>query len=344
MKRIFNKTLAFTCVVLLILSSCKKDGTPVVASAGTASKLTVSKTEFTLTEATANENATAFTWTSSSFGFSAVVTYELQFAAKGTNFAGAASETIAPDSSKTFTVGNVNALAIQAGLAPDKTTEVEVRVKASLNSTSAPAYSNVVVLKFAPYRAFVTYPSLYVPGAYQGWNPGAPAPTLASVKNDKTYEGYIDFGASGSEFKINSDPDWNHTNYGGTSNTLSTSGGNLSVATGGVYMLKADINGLTWSATKIDAFSVNGTASGNADKDLSYDSATKTWRAVMTLAVGTFKFRANHAATITLGDKTPVTTFLTAGGTDIAIDAAGSYEIVLSTSIAGNYYYEINKQ
>jgi len=73
--------------------------------------------------------------------------------------------------------------------------------------------------------------TLYVPGAHQGWNP-ANAPTLYSRNFDFKYEGYVNFGAAGTEFKFTSEPSWSGTNYGdGGDGTLSTDGGagNLSV-------------------------------------------------------------------------------------------------------------------
>ncbi|PIH03975.1 hypothetical protein CS542_01930 [Pedobacter sp. IW39] len=83
-------------------------------------------------------------------------------------------------------------------------------------------------------------PVLYVIGAYSNWS-GATAVTIASVKDDQQYEGYINLDAS-NEFKFTSAPDFNHINYGTLSpgTFIAGSGDNLKVAGAGYYLLKAD--------------------------------------------------------------------------------------------------------
>jgi len=65
-----------------------------------------------------------------------------------------------------------------------------------------------------PYQVIINYPSLWVPGDYQGWNP-ASAPKVSSKFGNGNYEGYVNIPSGGTyAFKFTSDPDWNHTNYG----------------------------------------------------------------------------------------------------------------------------------
>lgn len=58
-------------------------------------------------------------------------------------------------------------------------------------------------------------PVLYVPGAYQGWEP-ATAPQIGAVPGSATrFEGYVNFTGGGEQpFKFTDAPDWIHTNYG----------------------------------------------------------------------------------------------------------------------------------
>ncbi len=344
MKTFTKYMLAVAGLAVLAFSSCKKDEQKVTATTGTPGTLAASTTTFTVSSATAANNATTLSWSNADFGYSAATTYSLEFDRKGNNFSAPVSVALSSGSSKVYTVGDVNALAIQAGFAPDKAAQLEARLKATVSSAYTPVYSNVVTLNFTPYRAFVTYPSLYVPGAYQGWDP-ATAQTLASVKSDSYYEGYVNYTAGNLAFKITSNPDWSHTNYGVTAGKLDASGADITVPSAGYYLLSANMDTKAFSATKINTWSINGTATSNADQNLTYDATTKTWRGTFTLAAGTFKFRANNANTIVLGDKTPVTTFLTSdNSTAIAVTSAGTYLVVLNVSVSGNYYYELNKQ
>ncbi|WP_158826662.1 SusE domain-containing protein [Mucilaginibacter lacusdianchii] len=342
MKKINTYIIALTGMVMLAFSSCKKDETRVVAGTGSTTALSATTTTFAVTSATAANNITTLNWNTSNFGYNAVTSYALEFDRKGNNFAAPVSVAVAGGSSKVYTVGDINAVAIQAGFAPDKAAQLEVRLKATISPSYAASYSNVVTLNFAPYRAFVTYPSIYAPGAYQGWTP-ATAQTLASVKDDKNYEGYVNFTAGNLLFKITSNPDWDHTNYGLKAGLLATDGDNISVPTDGYYLLKANTDTKAFSATKVNTWSLNGTATNNADQNLTFDAATQTWKGNITLATGTFKFRANGANTIVLGDKTPVTTFLMTDGAAITVPAAGQYQVILNLSVSGNYYYELNK-
>ncbi len=63
--------------------------------------------------------------------------------------------------------------------------ELEVRAKAALGTsptaTAIAKYSATMALAGTPYNAnaAIVYPSLWVPGAYQGWAPDK-APTIAS--------------------------------------------------------------------------------------------------------------------------------------------------------------------
>ncbi len=335
--------LALAGLAMLAFASCKKDENRVTATTGSTTALSATNTTFTVSSATSSNAATTLSWNTANFGYSASTSYSLEFDRKGNNFAAPAAVSVSGGSSKAYTQGEINEMAVKAGFAPDKASQLEVRLKASISPSYAPSYSNVVTLNFTPYRAFVSYPTLWVPGAYQGWSP-ATASTLASVKSDGNYEGFVAFTPGNLEFKVNVAPNWDQTNYGIKGGALATDGGNITVPSDGYYMLRANPDTKTFSATKTSTWSLNGTATGNADQNLTYDATSKTWKGTFTLAVGTFKFRANGANTIVLGDRTPVTTFLTADGAAISVPTAGSYQVVLNLSVSGNYYYELNKQ
>lgn len=345
MKFRFYSLLA-SSLLLLLLASCKKDEVKTMLVQGSVPALTVSASTLVLDQANAGNNAVTFSWTANDYGFKAAASYTIQLSKKGSNFAsGSTTEISALNSlTKTFTVSDINKellKIVSAGTASD----LEVRIRSDISNTGvAPVYSNVVAMKATPYRDIISYPSVYVPGDYQGWDPGK-APSLASVKNDKTYEGYVNIKTGSLEFKITSDPDWNHTAYGdGGSGKLSTSGGNLKVASAGFYQLKANLNTLTWSAART-AWGILGDATPggwDTDTDMAYDATTGLWTLTATLKTGEMKFRANRNWDINFGDDN-ADNAPEYGGSNIKITSAGSYLITLDLSVAGNYSYTLKK-
>ncbi len=156
------------------------------------------------------------------------------------------------------------------------------------------------------------YGVLYVPGDYQSWTPSSAA-QLGSPKNDGNYDGYVNIPAGGTyQFKFTGEPDWNGSTWGdtaanGQSGVLSLGGGNnLQVPGGGWYEISANTNANTWSATKITSWSLIGSfaaSNWSNDVDMTYDPNTNSWKGTITTVVNDqFKFRANHAWTVNLGD------------------------------------------
>ncbi len=197
------------------------------------------------------------------------------------------------------------------------------------------------------FREPVGFPTVYVPGAHQGWDPAA-APTLVSSNSDESYEGYVYFANPNTEFKIATQPNWDDANYGdGGNGTLSTDGGNLTVAEAGYYLIQvnlADSENMTWSATKTNWGAIgNATAAGwDADQDLTFSVTEGVWKATLPLTVGELKFRANDAWDINLGD-TGMDGLLENGGDNIQITTAGNYEVILDLRTAGMYTYTLRQ-
>ncbi len=359
MKTVLTKFLAFSSLALLMLASCKKDETKVVATNGTPGALTASATTIVLSSATSADNAVSFSYTPSTYGFKAAVTYTLQIGIKGNNFANSKDIGLTA-SSKAYTGLDLNTMLLSMGLIPNNASQLETRIKSELATGVQTTYSNVVTLTVTPYFDIPVFPSLWVPGAYQtpapNWNPPT-AERISSASGNKVYEGYVNYTDPASlEFKYTSDPDWNHTNYGdGGGGALSTSGGagNLKVPSPGYYLLKADLNGSTWSATAT-TWGIIGDATPNgwgSSTPLTYNATTKTWGGIVHLtaaapgAAGTAcKFRANDAWDINLGDNKPANGVLKYGGENIPVTVTGDYKVTLDLSHPAYYFYSIIKQ
>ncbi|MBB6273110.1 hypothetical protein HDF26_003570 [Pedobacter cryoconitis] len=345
MKSLYIKSLTYSLLMLLFVS-CKKDETKVVASNGTAPVLTATQSTLVLDSASAKKDAVVLNWTASSFNYSAAISYAVQLDLAGNNFSGPKEVALNTALTKTFTVAEINNLVNQLGLTPGTAGKIEMRAKASIGDVFAPAYSNVLTLTVTPYQIIIDYPSLYVPGSYQGWDPKS-ASKISSVTDNKIYEGYINFPDASTDFKFTPQPDWNGVNYGTSSpGTLNAGGGdNLHQDGAGYYLVKADTKALTYSLTKT-VWAVIGDATGSASSDtpMAYDAVNKVWTVTKALSVGSFKFRANGTNDINFGISKQVTGKPVYNGDNIPVATAGTYKIILNLAIPGNYTYSLIKQ
>lgn len=345
MKSLYFKITAFSLFVLMF-ASCKKDETRAVAGNGTAPVLTTTKNALVLTKADSAATATTFNWTKSDFGYNAAVAYTLQIDLVGNNFK--APVEVALDNGLTYAYNTyeLNSALALLGLQPGVATQVQVRTKASISDKVTPAYSNVLSVTATSFLVEINYPSLWVPGGYQGWAP-ATAAKVSSVANDGTYEGYVYFPDATTEFKFTSAPDFAHINYGtSAAGTLNVGGGdNLKVTGAGYYLLKADTKLLTYSATKT-TWAVIGDATGSWDVEtaMTYDIANKVWTITKALSAGSLKFRANGNYTLNFGSNKVADGKLVYNGENIPVTTAGNYKITMNVSVPGNYTYTIAKQ
>ena len=199
------------------------------------------------------------------------------------------------------------------------------------------------------------YSLLFVPGDYQGWAP-ASAPALGSPKNDGNYDGYVNIPAGGTyQFKFTGEADWSGTIYGDTAangqSGVLGGGNNMQVPGAGYYHLTANTTANTWSAqattwSLIGSFAASGWSN---DVNMTYNSGSNSWTGTITTAAGDqFKFRANHAWAVNLGDAGgSAVGSLSYGGDNIG-DAsknfavpAGTHTVTLYLGNPGYYSYSI---
>ena len=348
MKIQFNRLIILS-LFALVFSACEKDEERVIARQGTSPALTASTSTLVLDQASAGADALTLSATPSDYGFNAAVTYTLELARKGSNFSDSVVVALDRTRTKKFTVGELNGILNKLELPAASESQVEARVKSQVAPSVAPVYSNVVTINATPYADLVDYPSIYVPGSYQSWAPDK-APKISTVSDKKIYEGYINFPDAATEFKFTTAPNWNE-NFGdaatGASKTLKADGANIKVTAPGYYLVKADLEALTWDVVKT-TWGVIGDATPNGwekeDHDLTYDAATGTWKTTLNLLGGKkMKFRANDKWDINMGDLETPNGFLAYGGADISVPVDGRYDIVLNLSVPGNYRYTLKK-
>lgn len=250
---------AVICALGLGFTACEKDEDRVVLVPGATPALTASVNTLTLTRATAGDAGVTYTWTPANFGYQAAVTYTLEIAKAGTNFASPKSFPLSGALTKAFTKGEVNQIYndLDCNLpANPPSTPLEVRVRASVGDNVAPSISPVVNLTATPYQAQLA--------PTNSWGIiGSATATSWNSDTDLTYDfcsgtykiSNFRLDASG-EFKFRANDDWT-LNYGGpaasTPNTASApmaaGGPNIAVPAGtGNYdiSLNADARTFTW--------------------------------------------------------------------------------------------------
>jgi hypothetical protein len=346
---------------ILVNTACKKDAVlTTLQPVSFGSSLTASVTSVALTTANDNSSVLTMSWPAVVYPVKAAVTYTLQVDVPadtlGSNaWAGATSIAVGKDVlSKAYKGTDLNELSMKLGLTAGTPGKLVFRVQAYQDRST---YSKAVAVTVTPHALVVTYPLLYVPGDYQGWNP-ATAPTVAASVLPKVYEGYINIPAGGSnEFKFTNARDWNHINYGdGGNGKLTTDGlaSGVKVPGAGYYELSANLNNNTWTYTKT-TWSILGDATPGGwttDTQLTYNVANQVWTVTADmLSTGSFKFRANNAWVIDFGldangklayADSPVYGY-NAAINNITVPTSGNYTITLDLHDPTNYTYKLKK-
>ncbi|MBS7563748.1 SusE domain-containing protein [Mucilaginibacter sp. Bleaf8] len=250
MKKIFISILALSSIMLLMLSSCKKDETKAYSSLGSTGTLTASTTAPALSLETAANTAVTFSFPETSVsGTKAVVTYTLQVDKKGNNFT-RPTEIAAAVPSTVITVDALNTALHNLGLADGVETQVEIRVKSAIAANADATYSNALTLTVTPYSK-TSY--LYLPGSYQGWNPASDdIQTISSPTSNKIYDGEVTFTSNDATvlFKFTTGKTWDE-NYGGVAGKLIAGGDtNIPVAPG-KYKIHVDLNTMSYTIDKL---------------------------------------------------------------------------------------------
>jgi starch-binding outer membrane protein SusE/F len=330
MKTVINKIIAVICLTAVI-ASCKKDEEKVIANTSSSGALAASSNTLVLTKPNAANTAITFTVTNPDFGYSASVSNTLQLALKGTNFATPKEVSISSGAtSVSYSVLDFNALLLSMGLPTSTNSVIQARIKSAL-SPNVFNYSNAIDLTVNPYT-LISF--LYVPGAYQGWNP-ATADSLISPTSNGIYEGIIRYTPSNLSFKVLTKKSWGTPEYGSgaTAGTIAIGGGDLNAPAAGSTKVTVNLNTNTIEYSPL-LWSIIGSAPVGSnwanDIEMVYDNGKQTWSVTTAMGVGAFKFRRNKDWAVNFGDKTGDLILDTENGNDINVTSAGNYRIVLN--------------
>ncbi|MGB8703735.1 MAG: SusF/SusE family outer membrane protein [Gillisia sp.] len=309
MKNIINKIL-FIGAALLTLTSCEKDAElTTLKEVNFSASPDASPQTVILTQESGNEAATTISWPEVVFPIEAPVSYKLQFdvptdtigdnAWKNAVTIDAGSDVL----SKSFNGSDLNDMVKDLGLESDTEGTLLVRVQATMDRTIS---SKAVSMIVTPYTTVIPNTKVYLPGAYQGWDPST-ADSIPSTATSGVFKGILTFNDENSlEFKVTLQKNWDE-NYGGdgNGNLVFDSSVNLSVPQPGTYQITIDLNTLKWSAEPY-SFGIIGTATPggwDTDTNMFYDSGEQVWKYVGELQPGALKFRLNDAWTVNYGSR-----------------------------------------
>lgn len=354
MKKIIFNVLALFSVILVMSACTDNDPKYSITLPGDGEfVLSASDSVLALSSTDASTHtAITFAWDSLTYGISTPVNYTIQIDTLGGDFSNPVEEEAAEGSysiSYTDSVFNkkmLNLLKLTGG----EESKIIVRLKASLEYDNYPVYSNVLTLKVTPYVVEKTVSFLYMPGVVGGdWNDFSVK--LCSKENDGNYEGYVS-ADEWANFNFTDKNDGTGTYYGSSPSSLYVldSGDdkwNIWFDEGGYFLVKADLNNMTWSKTAVTSFAVTGEFnSWSITSDMmTYDATNHVWTATLNISTVLYGIQiiGNQDWNFKYGD-TDQDGSLVLGGDNIVVSDPGTYKLTMDLSNPEKYTYTLEKQ
>lgn len=368
MKNIFK--VLFLSILLVTIASCDNEDTVQLTLAPQGSGVITEPAQGTTIVLNPEESqlnpALTINWTSSNYGTPTEITYNVEVALTGTDFAEPFLAASTVNRYVTWNIGELNSIAVSAGLSPFVEGEMDIRIVSTVGTTgSLVQISDVVIIFVTPFTTDL--PKIAVPGNHQGWDPGTAQLLASSGFGETDYEGYVWLDG---EFKFLAPNEtggffWGNTDWGnaGAIPTADEETGVISgdledVADGevncladpaGYYFVEADTDLLTYSLTPISWGLIgNATPTGwDSDTDMIYDPETRTLKLTIDLTQqdapdNGIKFRANDSWDLNLGDNGADGT-LEKSGANIGVPSDGNYTVTLDLSNPREYTYSLVK-
>ncbi|UII76744.1 SusE domain-containing protein [Flagellimonas sp. HMM57] len=369
-----------TLVLVFSIMGCDDDEPTIIASVVAPPTISseLNGSTVVLTEATSNNIAVTFTWSPADFDVTTVENYELLMGMAGNEFATQHSFGTTSNTFVSITAGDFNNLLADPDIfnqtvmrdADDNIIPAQMEAKVIASLGSLEMESDVITFSVVPFELSVPPPleDFFVVGSFLAaggygidWNAPDGVQIVATQDDDVNFEGFVYMPDDGSQFKFLPTNENFDGDYGDTGDTDGSFSGTLEQdgevncgtpdGTGGYYLIRMDIEGLTYSLEKT-SWAITGEATpngwpadedpeGTADQDMTYDSATKTWVIDVNLVPGEFKFRANDAWDLNIGADNNGDGSLDFGGDNFSIDAGGNYRVVLDLSNSRQYTYSV---
>lgn len=239
MKNSIRLLIAFISLATISCTDDVQDRTAVSENTAPVLK-TPSSVDIALSNTIPNDPAVTIVWDHAAYnGTQTVVNYSIEFDEAGNNFASPTVVATTTDKFKTFSVTELNAAALDAGIAPFVAAAVEVRIKATVGSLGAlPQTSNAITLNMTPYPAWPNW-GIIGSATPTGWGSDTNMDYSLSTHLYSITMPLI----GGQEFKFRLDDGWS-VNFGDNGNdlTLDGNGANIPVPVSGTYLIVANFS------------------------------------------------------------------------------------------------------
>ncbi len=374
-------SILVTAILALVFNACSTDDEFTFVAKPDPEGIAFMNTflpSYILKPSNATNLAERFVWNEVDMDVQTTVRYELQASADESFQNMTVIESDIAATNQAVTVGELLALAEEAGLDTDPDTEAsnsgtvyfQVRAYAGENpATTVEQFSEpvgITVELVEDTSGEVELPKIYVVGNFQGaggygsdWTPADGVPLAASGPAKTDYEGFVYLNVDKPQFKFlptNSSFDGDYGDAGETDGVFTgklkqegEKNAGTPDGTGGYYWFKVDTEKMTYSLTKVDWGLIgNATPTGwDSDTDLVYNPETKLWTLTLELTEQVapdngIKFRANDGWDINLGD-TGADGTLEFGGDNIGVPESGNYTVTMDLSNPRDYTYTLVK-
>jgi hypothetical protein len=211
MRKIFQTLLVLFGAIWI--SGCEDKELVVINDTVAANSLNaLSSTDFVLTIDESSETVETFKWTAPDFGFSASTTYTLQVDVNGNDFANAFDLAVVVGVKEvSVTVKGLNDAMLGLGLPPEEVSDMEFRVRSTINTNVEPVYSTTRTAGVTPFATI--FPSIYGMGdALKGWGPW-PGNAVEWPSSQLKKYSQIAYLTQGGAFRFFEQLDWGPTSY-----------------------------------------------------------------------------------------------------------------------------------
>ncbi|PWG04980.1 SusE domain-containing protein [Polaribacter aquimarinus] len=258
------------------------------------------------------------------------IEYIIEAAAPNTDFA-TPIEIVKSKNNGTISITNsqLNAAAIQSGIAVDTAGDLEIRVRSIItDKTTQQTLERIgtpIKINVTTYLTVLDLSTSWgiVGSAANDWG-ATPDLPLYKTDVDGVLVAYVNL--TDGEYKFRENNDWgNNLGTGGSAGSLSSGGGNIAV-TAGSYKITLDLNNNTYTQENFSLGIVGGAYNdwgASPDFMLEYDPYSDVFRGMVTLIDGEMKFRMNNDWGTNWGDDGKDGT-LDPGGANIVV-TAGTY-------------------
>ncbi|RZS92551.1 SusE domain-containing protein [Aquimarina brevivitae] len=354
-------------VIVTCFNSCIEDDEPtfmINEEAIEAPLLVTPNSSVNLDQESADQQALTIVWEDANYNFETPVTYNIEVTAAGEGFDTPIEAAQTSERYYSWTVGELNSLAIAAGLEADTEGNLNIRVVSSLGTNDGvPADSNVLVITLTPYSTIIPVKDLFLVGnaTAADWNNDNNNPPIVrnpANENDFSFKGRF-LGGGDLAFKLLEirgqwQPQWG-TNDGTTVEVNDGTGsdpGVFSVPAEGYYEFNINIDDRTFSVSPYDAsgatdytaigIGIIGSATPNGwDDDTDMTQSTfdsHLWYINdIVLIDGEAKFRTNSDWSTNWGADTALTGYGNQDGPNIPV-TAGTYDVWFN-DLDGSYVF-----